>query len=40
MQKDESVVTAALGNTWSHCINTRLLLEYMQGTRRRVSEQA
>jgi RAD51-like protein 1 len=32
----EAVVTAALGNTWSHCVNTRLVLEYAAGGRRRV----
>ncbi|KAL8622953.1 hypothetical protein ACOMHN_027074 [Nucella lapillus] len=25
---EESYLTAALGNTWSHCVNTRLLLHY------------
>ena len=35
-QGDWSVVTAALGNSWSHCVNTRLLLQYMHGGRRLV----
>lgn len=37
-QGDRSVVTAALGNSWSHCVNTRLLLQYMHGGRRLVGE--
>lgn len=24
--EDDYTVTAALGNTWSHCVNTRLLM--------------
>jgi len=36
LQGDGSVVTAALGNAWSHCVNTRLLLQYMQGGKRMV----
>lgn len=36
LQEDRSVVTAALGNSWSHCVNTRLLLQYMHGGRRLV----
>ena len=32
------VVTAALGNTWSHCVNTRLALQYHgEGQKRLVS---
>ncbi|XP_065883487.1 DNA repair protein RAD51 homolog 2-like isoform X2 [Dysidea avara] len=26
--ENETMVTTALGNTWSHCVNTRLLLSY------------
>ena len=25
---DDSYVMAALGNTWSHCVNTRLIVQY------------
>ena len=31
-----SVVTAALGNTWSHCVGTRLVLQFMEEGRRMV----
>ena len=31
-----SYLTAALGNTWSHCVNTRLILQYLAGDRRQV----
>ncbi|KAL5009265.1 hypothetical protein ScPMuIL_014846 [Solemya velum] len=33
---DGGYVTAALGNTWSHCVNTRLILQYLDGARRQV----
>ena len=33
---NDSMVTTALGNTWSHCVNTRLLLNY-NGRNRSVS---
>lgn len=32
-----SCVTAALGNTWSHSVNTRLILQYLGSERRQVS---
>ena len=38
LQGDGSVVTAALGNAWSHCVNTRLLLQYMLGGKRTVGD--
>lgn len=28
---DESVLSACLGNTWAHCVNTRLVLQYSSG---------
>ncbi|XP_012859116.2 DNA repair protein RAD51 homolog 2 [Echinops telfairi] len=31
-----SCVTAALGNTWSHSVNTRLILQYLDSERRQV----
>merc|ERR1712004_926438 len=34
--KDDSYVTAALGTTWSHSVNTRLILQYLDGPRRQV----
>ena len=41
MEGDEGtgggVVTAALGNTWSHCVGTRLLLQFKEDGRRMVS---
>jgi len=30
----DSFLTAALGNTWSHCVNTRVVLEQTPATRR------
>ena len=36
--EDRGLVMAALGNTWSHCVNTRLLLQFMEGGRRMVSK--
>ena len=33
---DGSYVTAALGNTWSHSVNTRLIVQYLDGQRRQV----
>ena len=32
----EGYVTAALGNTWSHCVNTRLIVQYLDGPYRQV----
>lgn len=32
-----SCVIAALGNTWSHSVNTRLILQYLDSERRQVS---
>uniref|UniRef100_A0A8C6XR08 DNA repair protein RAD51 homolog 2 n=1 Tax=Naja naja TaxID=35670 RepID=A0A8C6XR08_NAJNA len=29
-------VTAALGNTWSHCVNTRLILQYLDSKTRQI----
>ncbi|XP_042637081.1 DNA repair protein RAD51 homolog 2 [Orycteropus afer afer] len=31
-----SCVTAALGNTWSHSVNTRLILQYLDSERRQI----
>lgn len=31
-----SCVVAALGNTWSHCVNTRLILQYLDSERRQI----
>ncbi|KAK7105066.1 DNA repair protein RAD51 homolog 2-like isoform X2 [Littorina saxatilis] len=31
-----SYLTAALGNTWSHSVNTRLILQYLAGDRRQI----
>ena len=28
--------TVALGNTWSHCVNTRLIVQYVDETHRQV----
>ena len=33
---DSSHVTAALGNTWSHAVNTRLIVQYVNETFRQV----
>ena len=33
---DGSYVTAALGNTWSHCVNTRLIVQYLDDVKRQV----
>ena len=33
----EGVVTSALGNTWSHCVSTRMVLQFREGGRRMVS---
>ena len=33
---ERGVVTAALGNTWSHCVNTRLLLQFLPDGKRLV----
>lgn len=30
-------MTAALGNTWSHSVNTRLILQYLGSEKRQVS---
>lgn len=35
----EGYVTVALGNTWSHNVNTRLILQYLDGEKRQVSIQ-
>ena len=34
--EEGSVVTAALGNSWSHAVNTRLLMQYREGNKRMV----
>uniref|UniRef100_A0A8I5ZYE0 RAD51 paralog B n=1 Tax=Rattus norvegicus TaxID=10116 RepID=A0A8I5ZYE0_RAT len=31
-----SCLVAALGNTWSHCVNTRLILQYLDSERRQI----
>ncbi|XP_027274185.1 DNA repair protein RAD51 homolog 2 isoform X12 [Cricetulus griseus] len=31
-----SCVVAALGNSWSHCVNTRLILQYLDSERRQI----
>lgn len=31
-----SCLTAALGNTWSHSVNTRLILQYLGSERRQI----
>ncbi|KAK3093286.1 hypothetical protein FSP39_013652 [Pinctada imbricata] len=36
LTSDSGYVTAALGNTWSHNINTRLILQYLDGHVRQV----
>jgi hypothetical protein len=36
MDRDNSYVTVALGNTWSHCVNTRLIVQYVDGVTRQV----
>ena len=33
---DGAYVTAALGNTWSHCVNTRLIVQYLDDIKRQV----
>ena len=33
---ESGYVTAALGNTWSHSVNTRLIVQYLDGGRREV----
>lgn len=33
----DGYVTIALGNTWSHNVNTRLILQYLVGEKRQVS---
>ncbi|XP_039182788.1 DNA repair protein RAD51 homolog 2 isoform X2 [Crotalus tigris] len=33
---DSGYVTAALGNTWSHCVNTRLILQYFNSKTRQI----
>ena len=36
-ENEGSYVTAALGNTWSHSVNTRLILQYVDERKREVS---
>lgn len=36
LTEEESYLTAALGNTWAHAVNTRLILQY-SGNHREVS---
>ena len=31
-----SCLVAALGNTWGHCVNTRLILQYLDSERRQI----
>ncbi|XP_026196486.1 DNA repair protein RAD51 homolog 2 [Anabas testudineus] len=33
---DSGFVTAALGNTWSHCVNTRLIVQYVTTQQRQI----
>ena len=33
---DGTYVTVALGNTWSHCVNTRLIFQYLDDVKRQV----
>ena len=35
-EEDGSHVTAALGNTWSHAVNTRLIVQYLDDKFRQV----
>ena len=35
-EEDGSHVTAALGNTWSHAVNTRLIVQYLEDKFRQV----
>lgn len=35
---DSSFVTAALGNTWSHSVNTRLIVQYVDAHQRQVRD--
>lgn len=35
---DSGFVTAALGNTWSHSINTRLIVQYVNAHQRQVRD--
>ncbi|XP_061756414.1 DNA repair protein RAD51 homolog 2 isoform X3 [Nerophis ophidion] len=35
-EKDSGFVTTALGNTWSHSINTRFIVQYMAGCQRQL----
>ena len=34
----KGVVTTALGNTWSHCVSTRMVLQFLERGRRMVRE--
>lgn len=36
-EDDGSHVTAALGNTWSHAVNTRLIVQYLDDKFRQVN---
>ena len=36
VEEDGSHVTAALGNTWSHAVNTRLIVQYLDDKFRQV----
>lgn len=38
-EDDGSHVTAALGNTWSHAVNTRLIVQYLDDKFRQVKAQ-
>ena len=37
---EDVVVTASLGNTWAHCVNSRLMMEYAGGGKRKVNSPA
>ncbi|XP_025104918.1 DNA repair protein RAD51 homolog 2-like isoform X2 [Pomacea canaliculata] len=36
MDGEDTYMTAALGNTWSHCVNTRLILQFLPERRRQM----
>ncbi|XP_064621384.1 DNA repair protein RAD51 homolog 2-like isoform X2 [Lineus longissimus] len=36
LEGEGGYVTAALGNTWSHCVNTRFIVQYLDGPRRQI----
>ena len=38
VQDGGAYVTAALGNTWGHCVNTRLIVQYLDDSMRQVRD--